>query len=74
MAKREFKVFVNQLTENGGYKYPWVKQVIGLAEFTSSMNTCFFNERTFVKIKGGGPKGGNYKCNENNEEYRISKY
>lgn len=74
MAKTKFKIYVNQLTENGAYKYPWIKQELGEGEFTSSYNTCYFNDKTFTKIKGGGPKGGNYRCNENAEEYRISKY
>ncbi len=74
MAKRQYKIFVNQLTENGAFKYPWVKQELGEGEFTSSFHTCYFNEKTFVKIKGSGPKRGNYRCEENGEEYRISKY
>ncbi len=73
MSKRKFKVFVNQLTQNGEYRYPWISQYQGEALFTSSFDTCYFDNRTFKKIKGCGPKGGNYKCVEDNEEYRISR-
>ena len=74
MAKITVKIFVNQLTENGAFKYPWIKQEIGEGEFTSSLNTCYFNGNTFTKIKGSGQNGGNYKCKENGEEYGISRY
>ncbi len=74
MSRKKIKIFVNQLTENGRYKYPWIRQELGEGEFTSSFNTCYFKDKTFVKIKGGGKSGGNYRCLENNDEYRISKY
>ena len=74
MAKTVVKIYLNQLTENGAYKYPWIKQEKGEGEFTSSLNTCYFKGNTFTKIKGGGAKGGNYKCEEDGEEYRISRY
>jgi len=74
MAKKVVKIFVNQLTENGAYKYPWIRQDLGEGEFTTSLNTCYFKGKTFTKIKGGGAKGGNYKCKEDGEEYRISRY
>jgi len=74
MARKTFKVSVAQLTENRGYRYPWVKHEWGEAEFTASFATCYFSGRTFLKIKGGGPKGGNYFCKEDGEEYRISRH
>ncbi len=74
MAKNTYKIFVNQLTENGAYQYPWIKQDIGMGEFTTNLNTCYFKDKVFTKIKGGGPKGGNYQCKDTGNEYRISKY
>jgi hypothetical protein len=51
MAKKVVKIFVNQLTENGAYKYPWIRQDLGEGEFTTSLNTCYFKGKTFTKKK-----------------------
>lgn len=74
MSKYEYKVFVNQLTKDGGYKYPYWSQEIGEAKFSKTFDSCMFQNRTYKKMKAGGPKGGNYLCLEDGEEYRICRY
>ena len=71
MAKPTLTVSVAQLTVEGGYKYPWHAQSRGEATFSKSFNTCYYDGKTFEKIKGGD-KGGNYRCVEDGEIYRIS--
>jgi hypothetical protein len=68
------KSHISQLTEESNYTYPYHSHEIGDITFTSNFNTGYYGEITFIKIKGGGPKGGNYRCKEFGEEYRISKY
>ena len=63
---------MNQLTENGEYQYPWIRQDRGVVRFSKTYNTCYFQDKTFKKIKGGGNCGGNYYCIETGDEYRIS--
>jgi hypothetical protein len=68
------KSHICQQTKDGNYTYPYHSREVGDITFTSNFNTGYYNELTFVKIKGGGSKGGNYRCKESGEEYRISKY
>lgn len=68
------KSYVKRLTENGDYQYPGFQSEVGEVSFSSTFATAYFDNLTFKKIKGGGAKGGNYRCVENNDEYRISKY
>ena len=70
MARPVHTVSVAQLTVDGGYRYPWYSNVRGEATFSSSYSTCYFDGKTFHKIKGG-QSGGNYRCVEDDEIYRI---
>ncbi len=68
------KSHITRLTKDKEYNYPYHSSKIGDVEFTYNFNTGYFNNLTFKKIKGGGHFGGNYICNEQADEYRISKY
>jgi len=70
MVKKTIKVSVCKLTENGSYNYPWVNTVDGIATFTSTFNTCYFEDKEYKKIKGG-KNGGNYQGVFDHEIYRI---
>jgi hypothetical protein len=70
MGKKIIKISLAKLTQNGAYTYPWVEMLRGEATFTPTFNTCYFQGRTFKKIKGG-EKGGNYEGVEDGEIYRI---
>ena len=69
-SKKVVNVSVAQLTTQGGYYYPWVEMIRGEATFSSSFQTCYFQDKTFTKIKDG-IGSGNYMCAENGEIYRI---
>ena len=71
LAKKTMKVFVAKLTENGSYRHPYWNSTRGEATFTSSFNTCYFENRVYRKLKGGW-RGGNYYGVEDGEIYRIS--
>jgi len=68
------KSHIKRMTLNSEYKYAGHSSEIGEVVFTKNMNTGYYNDLTFKKIKGGGNHGGNYICEEQNDEYRISKY
>jgi hypothetical protein len=70
MAKKPLPVFVKQLTNNGGYQYCEFDSVAGEAIFSASFHTCYFQGKTFTKLKGGR-RGGNYVGVEDGEIYRI---
>lgn len=69
-SKRIVNVSVAQLTVHGATCYPWAEITKGEATFSASYGTCYFQGKTFTKIKGG-VGAGNYVCAENGEIYRI---
>ena len=62
------------MTENGASIYGGFNHFRGEAIFTSTMNTCYFEDKTLVKVKGGGLNGSNYKCSNTGEFYRVMKF
>ena len=66
------EIILAKLTNRGDYKYPWIEKKIVSAIFTKNMNTCYVDDLTLKKIKGGGDFGGNYQCETTEDEYRIS--
>jgi hypothetical protein len=72
-SKKVVSVSIAQLTVQGSYHYPWVEMIRGEASFSPSFNTCYFQNKTFTKVKGGIGRG-NYMCTETVEVYRISQH
>ncbi|WOH36387.1 hypothetical protein RI844_13520 [Thalassotalea fonticola] len=75
MAKKHrFISAISQMTENGAPVYAGFNHFRGEATFTSTFNTCYFENRTLEKIKGGGINDSNYKCKASGEYYRVMKF
>jgi len=75
LAKRhKFIAAITQMTRNGAPVYAGCNHFRGEAVFTSTYNTCYFDEITLKKIKGGGINDSNYKCVETGESYRVMKF
>ena len=70
--KLTLEIILAQLTDKGEYKYPYLHKFAAEAVFTFNRNTCYVGNLTLKKIKGGGDFGGNYKCEEMGNEYRVS--
>lgn len=75
MAKKhKFIATISQMTQNGAPVYAGCEHYRGEAIFTASFNTCYFNDITLTKVKGGGINDSNYKCGESGEYYRVMKF
>ena len=72
MSKRTHTVTVSRKTKDGERAYPWHYSVTGEAKFTASYHTCYFEGRSYTKIKGC-ELGGNYQ-DEDGDIYRISQH
>ena len=62
------------MTENGAPIYCGFNHFRGEAIFTSTLNTCYFEDKTLVKVKGGGLNGSNYKCSNTGEFYSLVRW
>ncbi|MEX2964504.1 hypothetical protein [Microbulbifer sp. TYP-18] len=75
MAKKQkFIAAMSQMTQNGAPVYAGCERYRGEAVFTASFNTCYFNNITLTKVKGGDINDSNYKCEESGEYYRVMKF
>lgn len=72
--KLKFVTAISQMTENGAPIYAGFNHYRGEAIFTSTLNTCYFEDKTLVKVKGGGLNDSNYKCSKTGEFYRVMKF
>ena len=69
-----FNTAIDQMTENGAPVYGGCNKYRGEATFTKSFNTCYFQNKTLVKVPGGGINNSNYKCVESGEFFRVMKF
>lgn len=72
--KHKFIAAIDQMTSNGAPVYAGCNKYRGEAIFTSTFNTCYFQNKTLEKVKGGGKNDSNYKCVESGEFYRVMKF
>jgi len=62
------------MTQNGAPVYAGCNHYRGEALFSSTFNTCYFEDITLTKVKGGGVNGSNYVCADSGEYYRVMKF
>ncbi|WP_299263930.1 hypothetical protein [uncultured Psychrosphaera sp.] len=72
--KQRFIIAISQMTEDGSPVYAGFNHFRGEAIFTSTFNTCYFENKTLEKVKGGGINDSNYKCIISGEYYRVMKF
>ena len=72
--KYKFIAAISQMTENGAPVYAGFNHYRGEAVFTSTFNTCYFNDITLEKVKGGGINDSNYMCKTSGEFFRVMKF
>jgi hypothetical protein len=72
--KYRFIAAIEQMTNNGAPVYAGCNKYRGEAIFTNTFNTCYFQDKTLEKVKGGGINDSNYKCVKSGEFYRVMKF
>jgi hypothetical protein len=68
--KKTIAASVAQLTKDGSFVYPWVVKETLEVTFSSTLSTCYYENKVLEKIKSG-PNKGNYRGIEDGEVYRV---